>query len=118
MVIDPEGYNTAASTDAEWDDWINGWVAGIAAVSSELTAGFYVNQSQYTTYNLASLTAPAFIAVSPIGGNTPEGKGGNIIGYIAYYASCPVSSDISTVAGWGAKFNTVQFSDSAVDCAP
>ena len=118
MIIDPEGYNAPASTSAEWSDWINGWVEGIASVDTGLKAGFYVNQSQYATYGLQAINAPAFIAVSPIGGNTPSVSGGNVAGYIAYYAFCPAGTYVQNMANWGAKFNTVQFSDSAVDCGP
>ncbi|MHB1629182.1 MAG: hypothetical protein ACYCVB_12560 [Bacilli bacterium] len=92
MIIDPEGYNTPASTSSAWSDWINGWVEGIASVNTGLKTGFYVNQSQYTTYGLQAINAPAFIAVSPIEGNTPAVSGGNIEGCIACYASCPADT--------------------------
>lgn len=118
VIIDPEGYNTPASTAKEWSDWITGWADGLRHVNSNLQPGFYANQSQYTTYDLKSLGIPAFIAVSPIPGNTPQVSGGNIEGYDAYYAACPASADVQQVISWGGKFNTVQFRDSGVDCGP
>ncbi|WDL98080.1 hypothetical protein [Alicyclobacillus sp. ALC3] len=118
VIVDPEGYNTPASTAKEWSDWITGWADGLRQVNSNLQPGFYANQSQYATYDLKAINLPAFIAVSPIQGNTPQVTGGNIEGYDAYYASCPATTDVQTVTGWGAKYNTVQFRDSGVDCSP
>ncbi|MDQ0190616.1 hypothetical protein JI721_02945 [Alicyclobacillus cycloheptanicus] len=118
IVIDPEGYNTPATTSTEWSDWIRGWADGLAEVDANLRPGFYCNQYQYKTYNLASINLPAYIAVSPIEGNTPEVKGGNVEGYDAYYATCPATADVNRVQSWGGKYSTVQFRDSGVDCAP
>lgn len=118
VIVDPEGYNTPASTSKEWSDWIRGWADGLSEVNSSLRPGFYANQSQYTTYDLKSLNLPAYIAVAPIAGNTPSVTGGNVEGYDAYYAACPSGADMLRVASWGAKFNTVQFRDSGVDCGP
>ncbi|MDP9727592.1 hypothetical protein [Alicyclobacillus tolerans] len=118
VVIDPEGYNQPATTSSEWKDFISGWREGLLSVDSSLQPGFYCNQFQYQQYQLSSLPDPAFIAISPISGNQPEVTGGNIRGYIAYTASCPVISDIEQVKSWGATYNTVQFADSGVDCGP
>ena len=119
VVLDPEGDNVAASTSAEWADFIDGWAAGITSVDSRLTPAFYANQSQYESFGLAGLTLKAFVAVSPILGNTPQVSGGNIDGYIAYSATkCPASPYEATISGWGDKYNTLQFIDSAVDCGP
>ncbi|MBX6353802.1 MAG: hypothetical protein IRZ10_10760 [Thermoflavifilum sp.] len=118
VIIDPEGYNQPANTTAEWSDWLNGWAAGIKSVHAGLQPAFYCNQWQYQTYKLNTIQLPAFIAVSPIGGNTPHVRGGNVIGYIAYYATCPAADDVATVKSWGAQWNTVQFRDSGVDCGP
>lgn len=118
VIIDPEGYNSPASNTTEWSKWLTGWSDGIISVNSNLKPAFYCNQNQYTTYNLSSVALPAFVAVAPIAGNAPSVKGGNVMGYSAYYASCPASTYISDVEQWGGKINTVQFPDSGVDCGP
>jgi hypothetical protein len=118
IIIDPEGFNVPATTSVEWAEFIQGWAEGLRSVSTSLQSGFYCNQSQYSDYNLASINEPAFIAISPIEGNRPMVAGSNIEGYIAYYGTCPVAADISQVASWGGKFNTIQFRDSGVDCGP
>ena len=118
VIIDPEGYNTPASNATEWSEWLHGWSDGIKSVNANLTPAFYTNQWQYTTYDLATVNLPSFVAVSPISGNSPVVKGGNIQGYIAYYAACPAQSSVQQTASWGGRFNTVQFRDSGVDCAP
>lgn len=118
VILDPEGYNTPGNTSTEWTDWLNGWAEGIRSVNGNLKPAFYCNQSQYTTYNLAQINLPAFIAVAPIAGNKPTVHGGNIEGYNAYYAGCPAASDVQQVFSWGGTFSTVQFRDSGVDCAP
>ena len=118
VIVDPEGYNTPADSADDWQDWLTGWADGITSVSKSLVPAFYCNQYQYSTYHLAAVELPAFIAVSPIAGNTPFVKGDNIEGYIAYYASCPTSKDVAQVKAWGGRLNTVQFRDSGVDCGP
>ncbi|MCL6547596.1 MAG: hypothetical protein K6T30_01650 [Alicyclobacillus sp.] len=118
VVIDPEGYNTPAATSAEWMEWLHGWAQGISSVNPGLKPAFYCNQYQYGTYNLSAVNLPAFLAVSPIEGNKPFVTGPNIEGYNAYYAGCPVASDLSQVKSWGGKLNTVQFRDSGIDCGP
>lgn len=118
VILDPEGYNTPAANNTQWSEFLEGWTDGIASVSTLLNPAFYCNQYQYTTFNLASITLPAFIAVSPIQGNTPHVKGGNVIGYSAYYASCPATPYVDQIASWGGMVNTVQFPDSGVDCSP
>jgi hypothetical protein len=118
FVLDPEGYNTAASTDQEWSDFLTGWADGLNVYGLKSQAAFYCNQSQHTTYNLGAISLPAFIAVTPILNNSPSVKGGNVKGYIAYYASCPAANYVNQVASWGGTYNTVQFDDSGVDCAP
>lgn len=118
VILDPEGYNTPATTAAEWDEFIQGWAEGITSLNSKLKPAFYCNQSQYSDYNLSTVNNPAFVAISPIQGNQPMVAGSNIEGYIAYYGSCPVAVDIAKVASWGAKYNTIQFPDSGIDCGP
>lgn len=118
VILDPEGYNTPAANTTQWTEFLQGWSDGITSVSTKLTPAFYCNQYQYTTFNLSTIKLPALIAVSPIQGNTPGVKGGNVIGYAAYYASCPASTYITQVEQWGGKVNTVQFPDSGIDCGP
>ncbi len=118
MVLDPEGYNTSPTAAINWAEFIYGWAQGIKGVDRTLNSGFYCNQSQYMDYNLASVTLPAFIAISPIDGNQPMVHGENIVGYIAYYADVPAASDISQVLSWNGKLSTVQFRDSGVDAGP
>lgn len=118
VILDPEGYNSPATTAQEFIDFINGFVGGVQAGDSALTAAFYANQSQYQTFGLDQLSIPAFVAIAPIQGNHPSVSGKNVEGYIAYYATCPVASDVAQVKSWGAKYNIIQFRDSGVDCSP
>lgn len=118
VVIDPEGYNTPAQTPTEFQDFIHGFASGLRSNNHSLQPAFYANQSQYSSFQLGSLQYPAFIAIAPIQGTQPSVTGGNIKGYIAYYASCPVNSDVTQVQSWGGSYNTVQFRDSGVDCGP
>ena len=118
VVLDPEGYNNRATNASQWADFINGFADGVHSVDGALPVAFYSNQSDYTTYDLASINISALIAVSPIRNNSPFVSGGNIVGYIAYTASCPVAPDVSQVESWGARWNTVQFQDNGADCGP
>ncbi len=125
VILDPEGYNGTPTTPSDWGAWLGGWAQGLLSVDGALHPGFYADQSQYATYNLSNIGLPAFIAVSPIQGNEPFAPGGgfgrpgaNVTGYIAYFGGCPAVADENTVRGWGAPYNTVQFSDSGVDCGP
>ena len=118
VVLDPEGYNSGATSASEWADFINGFADGVHSVDGALPVAFYSNQSDYTTYDLASIPISALIAVTPILDNSPFVSGGNVVGYITYYADCPAGSYVSQVESWGARWNTVQFSDSGVDCGP
>ncbi|WP_062308654.1 hypothetical protein [Alicyclobacillus sendaiensis] len=118
VILDPEGYNNPASTAAEFQSFIQGFVAGVKSVSARLRPAFYVNQWQYVTYDLQAVALPCFIAIAPIEGNRPMVNGTNIRGYIAYYAGCPAASYVNQVKTWGGLYNTVQFRDSGVDCPP
>ncbi|UNO50337.1 hypothetical protein [Alicyclobacillus acidoterrestris] len=118
VILDPEGYNTPAQTAQQFQDFIRGWDAGLKSINTSFQPAFYCNQSQYTTFQLSALSLPAFVAIAPITGNRPQVTGGNIKGYIAYYATCPVNDEITQVKGWGALYNTVQFRDSGIDCGP
>jgi len=116
FILDPEGPNTKPSSKTEWYDFINGWVAGIATEMPQSKAAVYVDGSTYTDYDIAGVGIPVFVAVTPIGTSTPHPAGA--YGYCGFYASCPVSTDISTVDGWGGTYNTVQFSGSGILCNP
>jgi hypothetical protein len=118
VILDPEGYNTPASTSTQWQDFINGWSQGVRSVNNNLTPAFYANQSQFSEFGLSSLSLPGFVAVSPILGVVPSVRGNNVYGYIAYTAACPAVSYESSILNWGGTFNTLQFSDSGVDCGP
>jgi len=118
VVIDPEGYNTPASTAAEWGEFLHGWSDGVTGVNASLKPAFYCNQAQYVQFDLANVNYPAFVAVSPIQGNKPFVSGANIHGFVAYYATCPTTADVDQVRSWGGALNTVQFRDSGVDCGP
>jgi hypothetical protein len=127
VILDAQGYNGVPSSASQWSNFVNGWRDGIASVSiplATLTAAFYANQSQYSSYNLGSLSEPAFIAVSPILNNKPTVSGPNLTGWDVYYAYCDspdgsASKYVNQVNSWGGESpNTVQFSDSGVDCGP
>lgn len=132
VILDPEGYNgepntCAAQLDgspgnpADWALFLAGWATGIHSLNGRLTPSFYANQCQYNSGDLAAIRLPAFVAVSPVffsggSGNKPGVSGGNIRGYIAYYGGCLAAPYEATVNSWGAPYNTIQFSDSGVDC--
>ncbi|MFD1673402.1 hypothetical protein [Alicyclobacillus fodiniaquatilis] len=118
VILDPEGYNSPAQTIQQFHDFINGFAAGVTSVNAALKPGFYCNQSQYQTFQLAQAPLPAFIAIAPVADNQPMVKGSNIRGYIAYYADSPAKSDVTRVKSWGALYNTLQFRDSGIDCGP
>lgn len=118
VVLDPEGFNTRANTAEEWAEFINGFASGVHAMNGSLAVAFYSDESDYSTFNLASIDMSALIAETPILGHTPGVSGGNIVGYIAYHAACSAAPYVSQVESWGARWNTVQFSDSGVDCGP
>jgi hypothetical protein len=112
------GGNPPPTSSTQFIDYINGFVSGAASVNGLIRAGFYTNQSSYQSFSLGSILVPAFIAVSPILNNAPGVTGPNIHGFIAYYAGCPAGQYVNQVKGWHARWNTVQFSDSAFDCGP
>jgi hypothetical protein len=103
---------------------IEGWGAGIRANSLLISPAYYYSQAAIV--GVLSEPYAAFPAISPIIDTWPEsGIYGNpaVAGYISYYASCPASTDVastyvSSVSGWGAAYNTVQFKGSGVDCGP
>jgi len=151
VILDPEGCNYGGGgppDQTSWDQFLQGWAAGVTSVDGSLNPGFYANQGEYYSENLASIGMPAFVAVSPIicnyagasncsgAANTPnrpfstaEGlgsPGNNITGYIEYgdfganppQPNCPAAPYESAILNWGAPYNTLQFPDSGVDCGP
>ena len=119
VVLDPEGAYRPSNI-GEFSNFFRGWAAGITANASGLTPAFYVDQSQWTSYDLNSLGIAGFVAVSPIVGNTPYTTGSNLVGYMGYYGTCSngsAATDVNTIDGWGANMNTLQFSDSGDDCS-
>ncbi len=117
-ILDPEGFGGAPASNVTWAQFASGWSAGLLSISGAMHPGLYADQFLISTYGLLSLSVPIFVAVSPILGNTPQISGAGVHGYIAFYAACPAGSYINQMTGWGASFNTLQFQDSAVDCAP
>jgi len=146
IILDPEGYpdyhsgldNGIGSPNsyqiARWTQMLLGWQRGLDAADPSLQAGVYADQAEYTGYQLASSPLPAFIAVAfgnassttlidPV--RLPGVNGGNIKGFIAFFAlSAPVSPTIECdnrlhaqqlLASWGAPENTLQF-DPGVSC--
>lgn len=121
LVIDAEGIIQPGNA-TQFTDFVNGWAAGITSVDSSLRPGFYGNQSQFSGYGLTALAYAGFVGVHPIANNSPSISGGNVTGYISYYATCPADGDVTTAQGWerqfAAPYNTVQFGDSGQDCGP
>lgn len=120
VVLDAEGYNGAPGSFQQWKDFTDGWAAGLNTYSLlSGKAAFYCNQSEYQDNSLSSLSMPAFIAVSPILGNTPFVAGTNIKGWCGYYATCPATYYVSTINGWGGSYNTMQMEGSGLPtCGP
>ncbi len=117
-ILDPEGFGGAPGTSMGWANFARGWAAGLKAVSGMMNPALYASQYLISTYGLLSIGIPIFPAVSPILGNSPSVGGIAVHGYIAYYAACPAASYVSRINGWGAAYNTLQFTDSTVNCGP
>jgi hypothetical protein len=126
VILDPEGTRTPVAPGpndfSHWADWYNGWTDGINASGIGSAPGLYVDESQYKGNQMSQFALkPIFVAETPIQNWTPTVTNTNVTGYIAYYAVCRSGSDnldVNRVTGWGKSVNTVQFSDSGVDCAP
>ncbi len=117
-ILDPEGFGGAPTSTTAWASFVHGWAAGLTSVSAAMHPGLYADQYLVSTFGLVSLSVPVFLAVSPILGNKPAIVGAAIRGNIAFYAACPADAYVNRMNSWGAPFNTLQFNDSAVDCAP
>jgi hypothetical protein len=128
VILDPEGFpdnhsgldTGPGATTANWSSFLTGWSQGIASVDPHLQAGFYADQYEYTTFDLASIQLPAFIAVAfPALQNILTPPTTNVAGFIAFGATCPAAAEEQTLenAPWGGTYNTLQFTGSEY-CAP
>ncbi len=127
VILDPEGYpdnhsgldSGPGATDATWSSFLSGWANGIASVDPRLHAGFYADQYEYNSFDLAAIQLPAFVAVAfpaPVNVlDTPT----NVAGFISFGATCPAASEEQTLLDgpWGGTYNTLQFSGSQY-CGP
>jgi len=141
IILDPEGLPdnhsaldapsgasaaTIATYATYWTAMLRGWAAGMASVDPALHPGVYAAMSEYRNYNLASDPLPVFEAVA-FAGNGPVpikgGTGANVLGYIAFDASCTPTSTLRAQektlvsAPWSGQFNTLQFA-AGVYCKP
>lgn len=141
VILDPEGFpDNHSALDAPagsshaviakyasyWANMLNGWATGLTNVDPTLHPGFYASQDEYRNYGLATSTLPAFEALS-FGGGGPVrvagSNGPNILGYIAFNATCTPTSTLRTQEQtllnppWAGRINTLQF-NAGVYCAP
>ncbi len=141
VILDPEGYpDNHSALDAPagaskatiqkyasyWSALLNGWATGLRDVDPSLRPGIYAEQSQYAAYGLTNSTLPVFEAIAFGGGGpvrVPGSNGHNILGYIAFNATCSPTSALrsqeQTLVNppWSGQYNTLQF-NSGVYCAP
>lgn len=141
VILDPEGYpDNHSALDAPggsspatihkyaayWANVLKGWSDGIIAVNPALRPGVYASMSEYRNYGLANTALPVFQAIAFGGGGpvrVPGSSGHNILGYIAFDATCTPTSTLraqeNTLVSppWGGQFNTLQF-NAGVYCAP
>jgi hypothetical protein len=139
VILDPEGYPDNDSglngptsppsahkrSIADWYAMLKGWSAGIASVDPTLRAALYADQYQYTTYQLAGLPLPVFVA----GAFAEQGSkghvqlivparsafGSNIRGFVMFNENFTPScaqldneQQLLTEAPWDGDYNTVQ----------
>lgn len=141
VILDPEGFpDNHSALDAPagsspaviakfagyWAAMLSGWSTGLTNVDPTLHPGFYASQDEYRNYGLARSTLPAFEAVS-FGDGGPVrvagSNGPNILGYIAFSATCTPTSTLRTQEQtllnppWAGRINTLQF-NAGVYCAP
>ena len=120
VILDPEGFpddhsgldSGPGSSAANWSSFLTGWANGLASIDPALHPGFYADQYEYNTFDLASIQLPAFVAIAfPGPTNILQNPSNNIAGFIAFGATCPASSEEQTLAGppWSGSYNTLQF---------
>jgi hypothetical protein len=127
VILDPEGYpdnhsgldNGAGATSANWSSLLTGWANGLASVDPALHPGFYADQFEYNTFDLAAIQLPAFVAIAFPGPVNVLQNPTNVAGFIAFGASCPATGEEQTLtgAGWSGAYNTLQFAG-AQYCGP
>jgi hypothetical protein len=119
VILDPEGYpdnhsgldSGPGATAPNWTAFLTGWADGIASIDTSLHAGFYADQSEYNSFDLASIQLPAFVAVAFPGPVDILHASSNVAGFIAFGATCPATSEeqLLTGAPWNGAYNTLQF---------
>jgi len=119
VILDPEGYpdnhsgldSGDGATAANWSSFLTGWANGLASVDPGLHAGFYADQYEYNTFDLASIQLPAFVAVAFPGPVNILQNPTNVAGFIAFGATCAAAPEEQTLsgAGWNGSYNTLQF---------
>jgi len=123
VIIDPEGFpdnhsgldSGPGGTSAAWSSFLTGWAQGIASVDPSLKAGFYADQYEYNTFDLAAIQLPAFVALAfPSPQNILQPPTTNVAGFVAFGATCPAAAEEQTLATppWGGTYNTLQFTGS------
>jgi hypothetical protein len=128
VILDPEGYpdnqsglvNGPGASDTNWSSFLTGWAQGLSSVDPALHPGFYADQYEYNTFDLAAIQLPAFVAIAfPDPTNILQNPSNNIAGFIAFGATCPASNEEQTLLSppWDGTYNTLQFSG-ADYCAP
>ena len=128
VILDPEGYPdnhsglddpTLGGAATNWLSFLTGWSQGITSVDPGLHPGFYADQYEYNTFNLASIQLPAFVAVAFPSPNDILASSPNVAGFIAFGATCPAQSEEQTLVNppWGGSYNTLQFTNGTY-CAP
>ena len=141
VILDPEGYpDNHSALDAPggsskatlrkyatyWSALISGWSTGLRDVDPALRPGIYAEQSQYANYGLTNSPLPVFEAIAFGAGGpvrVPGSNGHNILGYIAFNATCSPTSALraqeNTLVSppWSGQYNTLQF-NAGVYCAP
>jgi hypothetical protein len=119
VILDPEGFPDNHSgldgglggTSANWSSILSGWANGLTSVDPALHAGFYADQFEYNTFNLASIQLPAFVAVAFPGPQNILQNPNNVAGFIAFGATCPAGNEEQTLLDppWNGAYNTLQF---------
>jgi hypothetical protein len=129
VILDPEGGGTLPTTTSGWDNWYWGWQDGLWEIDPVLTGGYYLNYNDatYESLSIDSVGLPAFYAYTPIIDNAPSYTDALIdsdAGYSVPYTSGESCSSadtgeyVSAADGYGKQYQTVQFQNSGVPCAP
>jgi hypothetical protein len=99
---------------------VRGWFSGVSEDDS-LTPAVYLSGYQYRHKGGAGYTN-VFIAATTLAGTIPahpRPTAANILGYIAYYASCGTAdNDVATAESSNTQYNTLQFGKDSLICPP